>query len=104
MRGGWLQEEPRATRNPESWRLPGWPLRRAGRSPEALHVVLQRRRARAADPGAGDSFGEAIMFNSIPSPVFVETLSAVNLAYLPRQVISDALVRSLISPRRCSGG
>jgi CRP-like cAMP-binding protein len=40
---------------------------------------------------AGDSFGEAIMFNGIPSPVFVETLSAVQLAYFPRELIADAL-------------
>ena len=41
----------------------------------------------------GDTFGEAIMFNAIPSPVFVDTLSAVRLAYFPRQVISEALAR-----------
>jgi CRP-like cAMP-binding protein len=39
----------------------------------------------------GDSFGEAIMFNAIPSPVFVETLSPVRLGYFPREVIIDAL-------------
>jgi len=41
----------------------------------------------------GDTFGEAIMFNAIPSPVFVDTLSAVRLAYFPRQVISEALAQ-----------
>lgn len=39
----------------------------------------------------GDTFGEAIMFNGIPSPVFVETISPVQLAYFPREVISGAL-------------
>lgn len=42
----------------------------------------------------GDSFGEAIMFNAIPSPVFVEAMSAVRLGYFPREVITDALVSS----------
>lgn len=39
----------------------------------------------------GDSFGEAIMFNRIPSPVFVDTLAPTELAYLPAQVISETL-------------
>ena len=39
----------------------------------------------------GDSFGEAIMFNAIPSPVFVETLAPVRLGFFPRSVITDAL-------------
>ena len=39
----------------------------------------------------GDNFGEAIMFNEIPSPVFVEALSPVRLGYFPRQLISAAL-------------
>jgi len=39
----------------------------------------------------GDTFGEAIMFNNIPSPVFVESLSAVKLGYFPRQTITKAL-------------
>jgi len=39
----------------------------------------------------GDSFGEAIMFNRIPSPVFVETLCHTRLAFFPRDVISAAL-------------
>ncbi len=39
----------------------------------------------------GDSFGEAIMFNAIPSPVFVESLSSVRLGYFPRQIITAAL-------------
>ena len=93
-RGGWLQEEPRATR-----------ILSRGDYLDGLYAVLEghlklymlscngdERVLRILGPG--DSFGEAIMFNSIPSPVFVETLCAVNLAYLPRQVISDALVRS----------
>lgn len=41
--------------------------------------------------GPGDTFGEAIMFNAIPSPVFVETLSAVRLGYFPSQTINKAL-------------
>ena len=39
----------------------------------------------------GDSFGEAIMFNQIPSPVFVETLAPSELAFLPAQTITDTL-------------
>jgi len=39
----------------------------------------------------GDCFGEAIMFNRFPSPVFVETLSPVQLAYFPRELVSDVL-------------
>lgn len=42
----------------------------------------------------GESFGEAIMFNAIPSPVFVETLSPVQLGYFPRPVITEALTRN----------
>jgi CRP-like cAMP-binding protein len=41
--------------------------------------------------GPGDTFGEAIMFNAIPSPVFVESLSPVRLGYFPQQVINKAL-------------
>ena len=40
----------------------------------------------------GDSFGEAIMFNQVPSPVFVDALSSVRLGFFPRDVIHDALV------------
>jgi len=40
---------------------------------------------------SGDSFGEAIMFNEIPSPVFVETLSPVSLGFFPRQVVTKVL-------------
>lgn len=39
----------------------------------------------------GDSFGEAIMFNAMPSPVFVDAIAASRLAYFPREVITDAL-------------
>jgi len=42
----------------------------------------------------GDSFGEAIMFNAIPSPVFVETLTAVRLGFFPRQTVTEALNRN----------
>lgn len=40
----------------------------------------------------GDSFGEAIMFNEMPSPVFVDAIAAARLAYFPREVITDALI------------
>lgn len=40
---------------------------------------------------AGDSFGEAIMFNGFPSPVFVDALATSELAFFPRDVINDAL-------------
>ncbi|WP_078120644.1 Crp/Fnr family transcriptional regulator [Thiosocius teredinicola] len=39
----------------------------------------------------GDTFGEAIMFNAIPSPVYVETLSPARLGYFPRELINEAL-------------
>ena len=39
----------------------------------------------------GDTFGEAIMFNGIPSPVFVDSLVPVRLGYFPRQTIDKAL-------------
>jgi CRP-like cAMP-binding protein len=41
----------------------------------------------------GDSFGEAIMFNRIPSPVFVDTLMHSELAFLPSEAITDTLQR-----------
>lgn len=41
--------------------------------------------------GPGDNFGEAIMFNAIPSPVFVETLSPVRLGFFPRRTITNTL-------------
>lgn len=42
----------------------------------------------------GDSFGEAIMFNRMPSPVFVESLASARLAFFPREVITDVLTRA----------
>jgi CRP-like cAMP-binding protein len=42
----------------------------------------------------GDSFGEVIMFNRLPSPVFVEALAASRLGYFPREVITDVLTHS----------
>lgn len=39
----------------------------------------------------GDSFGEAIMFNKLPSPVFVDALAPARLAFFPRDVIHTAL-------------
>jgi CRP-like cAMP-binding protein len=41
--------------------------------------------------GPGDTFGEAIMFNAIPSPVFVDALSPVSLGFFPRETITEAL-------------
>jgi CRP-like cAMP-binding protein len=40
---------------------------------------------------AGDCFGEAIMFNGIPSPVFVQTLSNAELCFLPKHCVYQAL-------------
>lgn len=40
---------------------------------------------------AGDSFGEVIMFNNIPSPVFVQTLSTCKLAYFQRDDVYSML-------------
>jgi CRP-like cAMP-binding protein len=42
----------------------------------------------------GDSFGEAIMFNRMPSPVFVEALTSARLAFFPREAITDVLTRT----------
>lgn len=39
----------------------------------------------------GDSFGEAIMFNNLPSPVYVQALSDVELCYFPKEHVYDAL-------------
>lgn len=39
----------------------------------------------------GDSFGEATMFNGLPSPVFAEALSDSNLAYIPRDAVTLAI-------------
>ena len=90
--GGWAVEEGRGAR-----------ILSRGDHLEGLYSVFQgslklymlscsgdERVLRLLQPG--DSFGEAIMFNQIPSPVFVETLSPVTLGYFPRAVISAALV------------
>ena len=90
-RGGWMVEERRATR-----------LLARGDLLDGLFIVIEgrlklymlscngdERVLRVLQPG--DSFGEAIMFNQLPSPVFVDTLSQVRLAYFPRDVISAAL-------------
>lgn len=45
---------------------------------------------RVVEPG--QSFGEVIVFNGIPSPVYVETLTAASLAFVPREWIGDALM------------
>lgn len=39
----------------------------------------------------GDTFGEAIMFNAFPSPVFVDALAPAKLAFFPRDTITRAL-------------
>lgn len=39
----------------------------------------------------GHSFGEAMMFNGFPSPVFVESLSTAELAYFPGDKVSTIL-------------
>lgn len=90
-RGGWVVEAKRATR-----------LLARGDHLDGLYVVVDgrlklymlscsgdERVLRVLQPG--DSFGEAIMFNNLPSPVFVDTLSQVKLAYFPRDVITAAL-------------
>lgn len=90
-RGGWVIEEKRAAR-----------VLARGDHLDGLFVVMDgrlklymlscngdERVLRVLQ--AGDSFGEAIMFNELPSPVFVDTLSPVRLAYFPRDVISAAL-------------
>lgn len=45
----------------------------------------QERVVRLFEPN--DSFGEAIMFNDIPSPVFVEALKRSELVFFPREII-----------------
>ena len=45
----------------------------------------QERIIRILNPG--DSFGEAIMFNGIPSPVFVETLAPTKLLFVPKESV-----------------
>ena len=90
-RGGWVIEVKRATR-----------LLSRGDYLDGLFAVFEgqlklymlscngdERVLRVLQPG--DSFGEAIMFNEFPSPVFVDTLSPVRLGYLPREVIKEAL-------------
>jgi CRP-like cAMP-binding protein len=49
----------------------------------------QERILRVLKPG--DSFGEALMFDGYPSPVFVETLSPSVLAFFPREIMANAL-------------
>jgi CRP-like cAMP-binding protein len=93
--GGWVVEAPRGSR-----------ILSRGDYLDGLYTVFQgrlklymlscngdERVLRVLQPG--DNFGEAIMFNAIPSPVFVETLSPVRLGYFPRQVISAALANDL---------
>jgi len=90
-RGGWTVEKRRAAR-----------ILGRGDHLEGLYTVFEgnlklymlscsgdERVLRILRPG--DTFGEAIMFNAIPSPVFVETLSPVRLGYFPREIITSAL-------------
>lgn len=90
-RGGWAVERRRASR-----------ILGRGDHLDGLYTVFEgslklymlscngdERVLRILQPG--DTFGEAIMFNAIPSPVFVETLSQVKLAYFPRQSINKTL-------------
>lgn len=90
---GWTVRHPRAAR-----------VLSRGDSLDGLYVVLSGKLklfmlSCAGDERvlrimqAGDSFGEAIMFNRIPSPVFVDTLAASELAYLPSTVITESLVK-----------
>lgn len=89
--GGWTVRHPRGTR-----------VLGRGEALNGLYAVFEgrlklymlscngdERILRILQPG--DSFGEAIMFNAFPSPVYIETLSAVKLAYFPRKVVSRAL-------------
>lgn len=41
--------------------------------------------------GPGDSFGEAMMFNDVPSPVFVQALSRCELLYFPKRSVMAEL-------------
>jgi CRP-like cAMP-binding protein len=90
-RGGWTVERRRASR-----------ILGRGDHLEGLYTVFEGRLklymlSCSGDErvlrilGPGDTFGEAIMFNGIPSPVFVESLSPVRLGYFPRQTITRAL-------------
>lgn len=90
-RGGWMVEKRRAAR-----------ILGRGDHLDGLYTVFEgslklymlscsgdERVLRILQPG--DTFGEAIMFNGIPSPVFVESLSPVRLGYFPRRTIEKAL-------------
>lgn len=90
-RGGWVVEVKRADR-----------LIARGDHLDGLYVVIEgnlklymlscngdERVLRVLQ--AGDSFGEVIMFNSLPSPVFVDALTPAKLAFFPRSVINTAL-------------
>jgi len=90
-RGGWMVQKRRASR-----------ILGRGDRLDGLYTVFEgslklymlscsgdERVLRILQPG--DTFGEAIMFNAIPSPVFVETLSPTKLGYFPREVIMDGL-------------
>ena len=90
-RGGWVVEKRRAER-----------ILGRGDHLEGLYTVFEgnlklymlscngdERVLRILRPG--QTFGEAIMFNAIPSPVFVECLSPAKLGYFPRQIVTKAL-------------
>lgn len=92
-RGGWFVEKDRAARIlGRGDRLDGMYTVFDGRLKlYMLSCSGDERVLRVLQPG--DSFGEAIMFNEIPSPVFVETLTAVRLGFFPREIINEALAR-----------
>lgn len=90
-RGGWVVEAARGSR-----------ILGRGDRLEGLYVVTEgrlklymlscsgdERVLRVLEPG--DSFGEVIMFNDLPSPVYVDALTDANLAYFPSDVINAAL-------------
>jgi CRP-like cAMP-binding protein len=90
-RGGWIVEHKRAAR-----------IVGRGEYLDGLYTVFEGRLklymlSCSGDErvlrvmGPGDTFGEAVMFNAIPSPVFVDALSAVRLGFFPRQIITEAL-------------
>ena len=91
-RGGWLVREKRGVRIiGRGDNLDGMFLVTEGNL--KLYMLScngDERVLRVLQPG--DSFGEVIMFNQLPSPVYVDTLSPVSLAYFPSDVINSALV------------
>ncbi|MCB1792661.1 MAG: Crp/Fnr family transcriptional regulator [Gammaproteobacteria bacterium] len=92
-RGGWIVRAKRGTR-----------ILGRGEILEGMYLVTEgnlklymlscggdERVLRVLQPG--DSFGEVLMFNMLPSPVYVDTLAQASLAFFPRDVINAALTR-----------